>query len=60
MKILCTKEEFAQMINDCAFNRIDGAKCEGCFFRDKASSGTDTCASLLMKSCEIVQESEAK
>ena len=59
MKILCTKEEFAEMIDDCAFNSVSGEHCDGCFFNCEAEDLTE-CSLHLVKLCEIVTESEGK
>lgn len=61
MKILCTKKEFAQIVENCAFNRIDGDECKGCFFGANGfNDDTDACAAALIDNCEIVPESEAE
>lgn len=53
MKIICTKEEFARLVDDCAFNRMgkDGS-CDGCFMRHNDLPSPD-CAHQLISICEI-------
>lgn len=55
MKILCTKDEFAQMLLDCSFNRTGEGNCENCLFR-RADWNREQCVRKLVNNCEIVEE----
>lgn len=56
MKIICTKEEFAKIVDDCAFNRLgNGGSCDGCFMRHNDLTAVD-CAEQLVSICEIVRQ----
>lgn len=52
MKILCTKDEFSKILQQCCENRMGYKGCGGCLFQDTFDS--ENCGKHLVDVCEIV------
>ena len=53
MKIICTKEEYTEIVRKCALS-VKESDCQCCIFRDSCGWDYDYLPSL----CDIVSESE--
>ena len=53
MKISCTKDEFAKMLEMCAENRAGYGGCQGCMISEVLETGKKPCSELFIDACEI-------
>lgn len=54
MEIICTKEEFACLLEKCCENRNGGIGCGGCLFDPFFPDNNTTCSFHLINACKIV------
>ncbi len=56
MEIICTKEEFARMIETCCDNRSGAGGCQGCMIGEIFTSDDTPCSEMFVRICKIAPD----